>query len=116
MAYTPYYPGGWQSGSEGGTPITPPALNNMENGIVKANFVASGVKQFGTLAAGASDTSSISLGTTLSTTNYIVLLEPISSNVIAGVQQKTTTGFTLYIRNVSNANATGTISWAVLLL
>lgn len=33
MAYTPYYTGGWQSGEEGGTPITPAALNNMEDGI-----------------------------------------------------------------------------------
>ena len=33
MAYTPYYSGGWQSGEEGGTPITPAALNNMESGI-----------------------------------------------------------------------------------
>lgn len=33
MAYTPYYPGGWQSGEEGGTPITPAALNHIENGI-----------------------------------------------------------------------------------
>ena len=33
MAYTPYYSGGWQSGQEGNTPITPAALNNMENGI-----------------------------------------------------------------------------------
>lgn len=31
--YTPYYGGGWQSGESGGTPITPAALNNMENGI-----------------------------------------------------------------------------------
>jgi hypothetical protein len=31
--YTPYYSGGWQSGESGGTPITPAALNNMENGI-----------------------------------------------------------------------------------
>ena len=116
MAYSPYYSGGWQSGEAGGTPITPAALNNMEAGIAKGNFAASGVKQFGTLAAGASDTASISLGTTLSTANYIVLLEPITSNVIAGVQQKTTTGFTMYIRNVSSADATGTITWAVLLL
>lgn len=33
MAYTPYYSGGWQSGEEGGTPITPAALNHMEAGI-----------------------------------------------------------------------------------
>ena len=36
MAYTPYYHGGWQSGEEGGTPITPEALNNMETGIGNA--------------------------------------------------------------------------------
>lgn len=39
MAYTPYYSGGWQSGEEGNTPITPAALNNMENGIEAANAI-----------------------------------------------------------------------------
>ena len=39
MAYTPYYPSGWQSGEEGGTPITPEALNNMEAGIGAANAI-----------------------------------------------------------------------------
>lgn len=34
--YSPYYGGGWQSGESGGTPITPAALNNMENGISAA--------------------------------------------------------------------------------
>jgi hypothetical protein len=33
MAYTPYYSGGWQSGEEGNTPITPDALNHMDTGI-----------------------------------------------------------------------------------
>ena len=33
MAYTPYYPGGWQAGEAGETPVTPAALNNMEDGI-----------------------------------------------------------------------------------
>ena len=37
MAYTPYYNDGWQSGEEGGTPITPDALNHMEAGIEDAN-------------------------------------------------------------------------------
>lgn len=37
MAYTPYYTGGWQSGEEGGTPITPDALNHMDDGIAAAN-------------------------------------------------------------------------------
>ena len=36
MSYEKYYPGGWQSGESGGTPITPEALNHMENGIKKA--------------------------------------------------------------------------------
>lgn len=31
MAFTPYYPGGWQSGEDGGTPITPDALNHYDN-------------------------------------------------------------------------------------
>lgn len=31
MAFTPYYPGGWQSGVEGGTPITPDALNHYDD-------------------------------------------------------------------------------------
>ena len=39
MAYTPYYSGGWQSGEEGNTPITPAALNNMEQGIENANAI-----------------------------------------------------------------------------
>ena len=37
MAYTPYYSGGWQSGEEGGTPITPAALNHMEDGISQSS-------------------------------------------------------------------------------
>ena len=36
MAYTPYYSEGWQSGEDGDTPITPAALNHMEDGIVAA--------------------------------------------------------------------------------
>lgn len=33
MAYTPYYAGGWQSDEEGDTPVTPAALNHMDEGI-----------------------------------------------------------------------------------
>lgn len=36
MSYTPYYPNGWLSGETGKTPITPEALNHMEQGIVGA--------------------------------------------------------------------------------
>lgn len=33
MSYNHFYVGGWQSGENGGTPITPEALNHIENGI-----------------------------------------------------------------------------------
>lgn len=36
MSYKKYYEGGWQSGEAGGTPITPEALNHMEQGISDA--------------------------------------------------------------------------------
>lgn len=36
MSYTRYYTGGWQSGETGKTPITPEALNHMEEGIANA--------------------------------------------------------------------------------
>ena len=34
MAYSKYYSGGWKSGEVGATPITPAALNHIEEGIV----------------------------------------------------------------------------------
>ena len=33
MSYEKFYPNGWQSGETGGTPISPEALNHIENGI-----------------------------------------------------------------------------------
>lgn len=33
MSYEKFYPNGWQSGETGGTPITPEALNHIENGL-----------------------------------------------------------------------------------
>lgn len=48
MAYTPYYPNGWKSGEEGATPITPSALNHMDNGI-KAALPMSGGTMTGVL-------------------------------------------------------------------
>ena len=36
MAYSKYYTGGWASGENGNTPITPEALNHMEQGIQDA--------------------------------------------------------------------------------
>lgn len=38
MTYTPYYPGGWQNDpTSTATPITAPALQNIENGLVAAS-------------------------------------------------------------------------------
>ena len=76
--------------------------------------LASGVKEFGTLSAGTQTYATISLSPALGTTNYIVVTECISSNIVAGVQSKTASSFVLYVRNVSSANATGTVTWAVI--
>ena len=45
MSYEKYYPGGWQSGESGGTPITPEALNHIENGIKQtySDFAPAGI-------------------------------------------------------------------------
>ena len=40
MSYSPYYPNKWQSGEAGATPITPAALNYMEDGIADAHTAA----------------------------------------------------------------------------
>lgn len=40
MSYNPYYSNGWLSGETGNTPITPEALNNMEQGIEDAHSLA----------------------------------------------------------------------------
>lgn len=37
MAYTPYYPDGWNNSETGATPITAEALNHMDNGIKTAD-------------------------------------------------------------------------------
>lgn len=33
ITYTPYYPGGWQAGEEGSTPITPDALKHYDTAL-----------------------------------------------------------------------------------
>lgn len=40
MSYNPYYPNGWLAGETGKTPITPEALNRMEQGIKDAHTLA----------------------------------------------------------------------------
>ena len=43
MPYSPYYPGGWQTGIGGATPGSADALNNMEDGIVAAQDAIDGL-------------------------------------------------------------------------
>jgi len=45
MSYEKYYPGGWQSGEAGATPITPEALNYMEDGIANSAPAGYGLGQ-----------------------------------------------------------------------
>lgn len=52
MAYSKYYPNGWKSGEVGATPITPEALNNMENGIAAAVRTEDVANNLTTTAAG----------------------------------------------------------------
>lgn len=40
MSYSKYYPSGWLTGESGNTPITPAALNYMEQGIETAQNTA----------------------------------------------------------------------------
>lgn len=77
--------------------------------------LASGTKDFGTLAAGNSDNASITFAS-VGTTNYIVLLEPYTTLINLGVQSKTATSFTLYIRNTGSSSATAIVKWAIVAL
>jgi hypothetical protein len=67
MSYTPYYETKWQSGEEGKTPITPAALNYMENGIVTAHEAAEAAlqKAGGTMTGMLKLTEGVHYGTTL---------------------------------------------------
>jgi hypothetical protein len=53
MSYSSYYPNGWQSGEAGATPITPAALNYMENGIKNAQSTAENASSAASSAASA---------------------------------------------------------------
>lgn len=46
MSYERYYPNGWQSGQSGGTPMTPEALNHMEQGIAALDDELNAMKDY----------------------------------------------------------------------
>ena len=83
------------------------------DGITPA-IADSGTYSFGRLAAGASANTDITFASPLPSNRYMVLLETQTGLVTAGAQQKTTTGFKLFVHNVSSGSATATVNWAVL--
>lgn len=83
MAYTPYYSGGWQSGEEGNTPITPAALNNMEQGITDANALGDPV----TVAHGGTGGASASVARTNLQASTDICLDS-SDNTVSEIYTK----------------------------
>ena len=67
MSYSPYYPSGWQTGEAGATPITPAALNYVENGIKNAQNEAENAKLAATNAASDANTAQTTANTAKST-------------------------------------------------
>ena len=55
MSYEKFYPNGWQSGETGGTPITPEALNHIEEGILGCAQGGYGLGVLGTKATTLTD-------------------------------------------------------------
>lgn len=93
----------------------PASLRNAIGALAATQgIVASGTVDAGSMAAADSATVTVTFSVDIGTSNYIVLLQPVSGSITAGAQVKTSTGFTMYIRNVSSASATGRVQWAVI--
>ena len=75
MSYTPYYPTGWLNGETGNTPITPEALNHMDEGIENAETVAGEAKTTAANAKTVADRALPKTGGTL--TGNLILTEGI---------------------------------------
>ena len=45
MSFGRFYPGGYKAGSTGGTPITPEALNHLEDGIIQLESAQESTQQ-----------------------------------------------------------------------
>lgn len=83
------------------------------DGITPA-IADSGTYSFGSIAAGASANTDITFASPLPSTRYMVLLETQTGLITAGAQQKNTTGFKLFVHNVSSGSASAGVNWAVL--
>ena len=89
MSYSPYYPNGWQSGEAGATPITPSALNHMENGIQNAQNVAdnavSAASSAQSVANTAQNTANAAAGAAASAQNTANAALPKAGGTMTGV-------------------------------
>lgn len=104
--------------TQGGTNATTASAARSNLGAVAHTDIvpASGTESIGTISAGGYGSVTVSIGTTLSSTNYIVITDVVTGNVTVGIQNKTTTTFDLYYRNVTGSDATGTVRWAIVML
>lgn len=75
MSYSSYYNGKWQYGETGATPITPGALNYMENGIAEAHVIAENAGSVAAAAAATADKALPKAGGTM--TGMLILTEGV---------------------------------------
>ena len=78
--------------------------------------LASGSYTFSNLAAGAQTNASIAFSSSIGTTNYIVVTQSNVSRCAIGIQNRTSTGFELYCRNVSPDTSSPAVTWAAIAL
>ena len=100
MAYTPYYSGGWQTGEEGGTPITPAALNHMEAGIEAS---ASSVTALQSQAVDSDG----NIDTDLSLADYVVLAARCGQCLCTPWANTTTNTWWIHVTNYDGAPLAG---------
>ena len=88
MNYQKYYPNGWQSGESGGTPITPEALNHIEDGILNLNIL---IDWFGagTKLADGTDVNTLPVG------KYYVANQTTAATIVNG--PVTSEGYVLFV-------------------
>ena len=92
-----------------GTTTTFNVTNSMSNIIV-----ASGEYDFGNISAGSDSNTTITIGKTMPNTNYMMVANPLTGRVAAGIQEKTTTTFKIFVRNNTDEVANAKVRWAVI--
>lgn len=113
MSYARCYTGGWASAESGGTPITPTALNHMEDGIVQANRVKIQCgRNMVTSKANANVMAHVTFSEAFERQPYVLatpaLTEPSTASV--SVLNLSATGFDIVLYRTTNASTS--IQWA----